>query len=739
MSTLSLPVHNTAGIDPVYTLDLSGKWDFTPENQPKTTIQVPGGGWLKQGFDCEAGVYERRITIPSVLAGQVTRLELGAVNHQADVFIGVDEASLKPIHSEITAFTGQSIDLTPHVQPGKSYLLRIAVRAYQNGRPIAPHWAEWCEAIARGIFRSASLGIYPPVYLQDAFVRTSVQNDTLSYTAWITNATTIAHTVRLGAVLQSWDGRAWAYPSLPETKVTIRAGETVPVEMKNIPWKLGPESYWWPNLPYQPGYQAQLHLLRLTVRADGPGAPAHTGGVRFGFRELRQHGPHFELNGQVINFRGDNLQVANYDRVDHNGVGDAIDTLPGFLPPSAHNPGWPKAVDNFLRLNYTVQREHMGPWSPYMIDVCDEMGLMLIGESATRWDGFDMENGRGFHEVKCLEDIILRDRNHPSIVRWSSKNEAQNTDPAYHVELYEAIKKHDDTRPISEDIVWADWNQFNPHTVLADLLDKPDFTWIDHYLSYNAAGQPTFNTIQVSDAVVPAADRPYGMGEGDWMRSSTPAGLAFFAATIALARYQGASDVRPYVLLSSWVSSVPGVKTTDIITEENRHPTLGDDNLTDPWSHPGIRLLQHACHPLLAMDADFWRLNKDSDAWGHFPVKSLQLPADTTVTREITVFNDELQGKGVEGDTFVLNWELREGSLNNHPRYSGSALTAIQPGGFYKTSIEFQAPIFNTFVFLTLKVVKNGVERFVDEYTTYEITGGKDFQSEFNGEERKFK
>ena len=59
--------------------------------------------------------------------------------------------------------------------------------------------------------------------------------------------------------------------------------------------------------------------------------------VRFGFRESRQVGPNFELNGVLINYRGDNLQPADYDSIDNGGRGDAIDTLPGFLRPSATN------------------------------------------------------------------------------------------------------------------------------------------------------------------------------------------------------------------------------------------------------------------------------------------------------------------------------------------------------------------------------------------------------------------
>lgn len=128
--------------DAIFEANLAGMWSFTPENGKKTQIKVPGGGWLKQGFDCEAGTYERYITIPDTGMEQVVRLELGAVNHSAEYFIGRDEASLVKIYEEVTAFTPQTVDLTGYVQPGENYLLRIFVRAFRDGRPIAPHCAE---------------------------------------------------------------------------------------------------------------------------------------------------------------------------------------------------------------------------------------------------------------------------------------------------------------------------------------------------------------------------------------------------------------------------------------------------------------------------------------------------------------------------------------------------------------------------------------------------------------------
>jgi hypothetical protein len=716
----------------VIDVNLSGRWDFTPENGTKTTLVVPGGGWLKQGVSCESGTYETRITIPDSGRPQVTRLELGAVNHQAEYFLGADSASLRKIHEEVTAFTPQVVDLTPHVQPGESYLLRIAVRAWKHGRPIAPHWAEWCECIARGIFRDAWLRVYPEVYIDDVFVRTAVEGRSLKADIRLVNAAARERRIRLGGALASGTGDAWLYPTLPDLEVVLAAGESQTVTLGPCEWGCPPESYWWPNLPYRQGYRAKLHLLNLTLFEGG--TPVHTRSTRFGFRELRQAGKYFELNGIRLNFRGDNLQVANYDRIDHGGKGDAMDTLPGFLPPSAANPGWPQAVDNFLRLNYNCQREHMGPWTPYMLEVCDEMGLMLIGESACRWNGFDMEDGVGFHEVKCLQDIVRRDRNHPAIVRWSAKNEAQNRDPRYHVELYDAIKALDDTRPIFEDFLVCDRDRFNPQEIFAPLLSKLDFTWIEHYLTHDEKGGVFFTPLEHNDAVIPLDDRPYGIGEANWVRGSTPTGLAWWATAIALYRAAGASDARPYSLLSSWASCIPGVQNTDFLTEENRHPVYGENNLPSPWTHPGICLLQKACQPLLALDVEFWRMNRKADAFGHFPVRAPELPAATVVERTLLVFNDEFSGRDL-----VLRWEVREGHPGNRLWDRGSCALTIEPGFSAPASVRFETPKFNTQLFVKLVVEKGGESRFEDDLLYYDVTGGVNFRSEFNGEERKFR
>lgn len=176
------------------------------------------------------------------------------------------------------------------------------------------------------------------------------------------------------------------------------------------------------------------------------------------------------------------------------------------------------------------------------------------------------------------------------------------------------------------------------------------------------------------------------------------------------------------------------MKTTDFQTEENRHPVLGEDNLPDPWRHSGIQLLQTACNPLLAVDGEFWKLNARSDALGHFPTLSPKLPAREPATRNITVFDDDLAG-----DSLELIWELREGSPSNWVFDQGRVPLRIRPGFNQTVPITCRRPKFNTFVFLTLRVVKDGRTRFENTLSSYEIVNGVDFQSEFNGQEREFK
>ena len=73
-----------------------------------------------------------------------------------------------------------------------------------------------------------------------------------------------------------------------------------------------------------------------------------------------------------------------------------------------------------------IRTSHNFP-APQLLDLCDEMGFMVMDEAFDEWLCPKVENGMSklwneWH-VRELEDFIRRDRNHPCVVMWSAGNE----------------------------------------------------------------------------------------------------------------------------------------------------------------------------------------------------------------------------------------------------------------------------------------------------------------------------
>ncbi|MBN1170966.1 MAG: RICIN domain-containing protein [Micromonosporaceae bacterium] len=697
-----------AGNAAVASVDLSGTWSFTPTGRGTTSITVPGGGWYKQGFtDVNEAVYSRSITVPDSGQPQSTRIEFGAVNHQAT--LAVDG---RVVATQTTAFTPSSFDITEYAAPGTTHTITVDVKGRDalkgaGGKYLVPVAADWSESVPQGILRSAFLRVYPAVYVSDAFVRTSVANQTLSYDAWVTNASASSRTVTLTGSLASAGGASFTYPVLPSRTVTVAAHTTAKVTVGPVGWSLDSTSYWWPNVPYRSGYRAQLHLLAVHAATDD--GRTSDAAYRFGFRESTQNGEYYALNGVRVNYRGDNLQGADYDRVNNGGKGDAYDTLPGFLPPSPGNGGWPQAVDNYQRLNYNVVRIHMEPASPYMLDVADEMGLMIIDETAIRSGAQDFVAGHDTM-VAHARALVLRDRNHPAVIRWSQINEPSfnpNDSQQFQQDLYAAMNGNDGTRPISIDAApGADSASRYP------AMNYPNFAIFAHYLDGTGRYGESLNRV---------AGRPDGEGEYIWPACNTKQGFTWFATATAAKRGKDASDLRPYTLLSAWAGVVPGVRTTDFTPEEGGRPVYGADNLTDPWSNPQIQRVQAAFNPVAAIDLPYWSASGASDSGGTFPL-SQAVPSyarNATVTRNVTVFNDDLT------DTSVgFTWTARLDSPTGTVVASGSTSLTVPLGSRVIQPVSFTTPATGSRVYLQLSTAKSGSTTFTDAVEYFTLGGG---------------
>ena len=684
----------STAVDPSST-SIAGTWDFTPAGGSKRTIQVPGGGWLKQGITASSGTYATQITVPDSGSAQTTLIEFGAANFQST--LSVDG---KEVGTNTTSFTPSVFDVTKFVTPGKQHAISVLVKGADalktNGKFIVPNAAGWSKNIPQGIFRSALLHVYPDVYISDAFVRTSVTDDTLTYDVSITNTGTTSQDVTLSGSLGSWNCDALTYPTIPDTTVTAAPGTTTTKTVGPIKWGLGTASYWWPNVPYQSDYKARLHNLNLQLSRGGKAIQSKI--VRFGFRQSErkradaQH-VYYYLNGIRVNYRGDNLQGANYDSIDNNGKSDAYDMLPGFLPPTAQNAGWPQAVRNYQRLNYNFIRIHQELAAPYMIDTADELGLMLMGETAIRGSNNDQDFSAGHDNmVGHAQAMVLRDRNHPAIVRWSQSNEPNDssTDSTqFETDLFNAMTKLDGTRPISADPFLTGSNYGLP---------SPDFATAGHYIGGLAAYTEMVNANN---------NNPYGQGEFIWSKDNSRQGMTWFGTSTMAMRRQDASDVRPYTLLSGWSSFVPGTMRTTMTIEQGGNPVFGEDNLPDPWSSPIIMRIQNGFSPVLVADQAYWESNKTSNANGDWPSTVPTIAKGSARTANLLVFNDTFAGTAVD-----VTWEAHADSPTGTIASSATLTVDVPLGSMVSKSISMTAPTSGTTCYLVLRAQKSGTKLF---------------------------
>jgi beta-galactosidase len=141
-----------------------------------------------------------------------------------------------------------------------------------------------------------------------------------------------------------------------------------------------------------------LYTATVQIR-DKAGKPFDTASVRFGFRDIRFDADQgFFLNTKPVKLKG----TCNHQ--DHAGVGSAI----------------PDAL-NYYRLKCLKEmgcnaiRTSHNPPAPELLDACDELGMLVIDETRMM-----TSSEAGLDQLRAM---IVRDRNHPSIILWSIGNE----------------------------------------------------------------------------------------------------------------------------------------------------------------------------------------------------------------------------------------------------------------------------------------------------------------------------
>ena len=144
----------------------------------------------------------------------------------------------------------------------------------------------------------------------------------------------------------------------------------------------------------------------------------------------------FQLNGKAYKVNGANVHH------DHGPLGTvALDRAEE------------RTIETFKAAGFNAIRGSHNPRSPYMLDVCDRLGMLVWNEFTDVWDIQKVPND--YHVdfpdwwQRDLTSMLLRDRNHPSVIIWSIGNEISADPNNYGPQLAALVRSLDTSRPVS--------------------------------------------------------------------------------------------------------------------------------------------------------------------------------------------------------------------------------------------------------------------------------------------------
>ena len=654
---------------PLQVVDLASStaWTGSVAGGASRSIIVPGAGWNSNqqnpsiGRDVDNVLYQRSITIPTVVAGQITRVRFGSVNHGAEVYIN---------NTLVMTHVGPNMpfeaDITSFVTPGNTYTLKVKAYSYyghyKDGVPIGeiPH----CNWFSEGIAKYVRMEVYPPIYIKNVFVKPSVINKQLVYDVVVHNGTAASASLKFDGTLSSWNKDLWVYPVVPTQNVTVAAGQDATVSV-SVAWNLGIASYWWPNIPFREKYAAQLHNLSLTITNGGVVADSLT--QRFGFVQWTEGPYYYMVNGVRIGCltsNGTQEPTMSYD---------CYSTLPAYLPPTKDSTGFPETLRKYGRLGIVMNRMHSSTPTDYMLQVGEEQGTIMECELPPRgWDQSHFDSAT--FSQSCV-DMAMHIRNSACCAIYSDCNEcAPFMSPHQQGIMIDALYNTDPTHPI---IAEDDASDGGPGLYQGNTT-KGHAVKSQHYQDYRP--WPSTKEItglgEYADASQP---RPYpctasGIGrEGDLGLDMRRRDVAWFAI---------------WHVVGWWPNFLQG--GSNALGANGDSHELGSDRVDGPngngWGSPEIVFVQRCLDPYIVVDTNMFAANICySNPW---PTNIPSYAAGATITRYLEAFNG-----GFFGDSLKIVWEARWDSPTGTVAASGSTGTfAVQPGFHAVTTVSFTAP-----------------------------------------------
>ncbi|MEU5754009.1 glycoside hydrolase family 2 TIM barrel-domain containing protein [Streptomyces sp. NPDC047829] len=387
--------------------------DWSIEQAPTTEHGTTSGtGFLPGGL----GWYRLAFTLPPALAGKRISVEFDGVYMDAHVHCNGREAGRHPY-----GYTGFALDLTDlvHTDGRTENVLAVRVR---NRLPSS----RWYSG--SGIYREARLVVTEPVHVRrwGTYVttpRVSEERAVVRVATSVVNTTGTAREVEIRSTVEDSDGRTVARAT-STVDVTTDASETheLTVERPRM-WDF-----------------ATPHRYALHTELRVGGRVVDTYRTPFGIRTFRvdpEEG--FHLNGRYAKIKGVDLHH------DLGALGAAVST-----------DAIRRQMTLMKSMGVNAFRTSHNPPAPEMIEVCEELGIIMLVEAFDCWrTGKNTYDYGRFFDEWCETDateMVLAARNSPAVVMWSIGNEVPDSTStaglAMADRIIDAIRAADDTRPL---------------------------------------------------------------------------------------------------------------------------------------------------------------------------------------------------------------------------------------------------------------------------------------------------
>lgn len=406
-------------------IDLSGVWRFRLDPDDRGLADgwvegVPGarpigvpGSWNDQVVDGRRCLgpawYETEFTQPVARPGHATGLRFGGVNDVADVF--VDGERLGGHDGGHLPF---AVPLTP-AESGASrrLVVRVDGRVRPDGVPggdLDGGWFSRTNEPPTQYDFFPFCGIHRPVHV------VSVPADGIAEIEVTTTVDAGAGAVNVAVSAGAGEVRV------------VLSGHGVELEAfgSTATLRVPDPALWGPGHPDR--YRLEIELVRDGVRVDSYR-------LMVGIRSIRIEDDELLLNGRPVFLRG----FGRHE--DFPVVGRGIPTA--VMVADHELMAWTGA-NSYRTTHY--------PYAEEQLDLADELGFLVIGETAAVSVvlGDEHDPARLERALRCTEEMIRRDRNHPSVIAWSLANEPFiGGDPlAFLGACYERARRLDPTRPV---------------------------------------------------------------------------------------------------------------------------------------------------------------------------------------------------------------------------------------------------------------------------------------------------